>query len=324
MKTKVHIYDRKTGKLKFSITERHGRAVPRLTLEIGSTLVKRMGKKKRLSGLLYPTGTFVGGHGMVGADFTNSALEYTLFDGVELAGAKFDLAELPNSVFSECDLDGAKFRGTDLTVTSFNECSLIGADFRLADLEGTRFMDGCDLRGADLRGTRLDRLGLVAEPECLTGARVGPLASTDAPKGPDGHRMSHECANKYRDQALYLVGERPLLHIHNVGSEEAPLAVMVTDQGLFFQRGCFFGNYTDFGRALRQNFEHWDSEEQCPTHTGHEYAKIMQLALLHFAQWGPKQNTTEFTVGPAPTTKQAKPAPNWPFGFEAMQQDPVN
>ena len=127
------------------------------------------------------------------------------------------------------DLRQANLYRADLRGAYLRRAYLQGADLRGADLRRVSLrsaeLNGADLRGADLRGA--DLRGADLQGAYLQGAYL---------RGAD----------------LQLIGERPVLQISPIGSRDDVLLVYITNQGLLFQAGCFFGNEEQFIASIAE------------------------------------------------------------------------
>ena len=69
---------------------------------------------------------------LFGAEFNESTLDYSWFDGKKMKHANFNRGSLKGVNFSNCDLTGASFWETDLDGAIFDNTTLIAADFSTA------------------------------------------------------------------------------------------------------------------------------------------------------------------------------------------------
>ena len=74
-----------------------------------------------------------------------------------------------------------------------------------------------------------------------------------------------------------LIGERPILIIGNVGSDNSYLQAYNTDKGIFMKRGCFFGSLKEFKNAVE--------EKHSGTVYYNEYQNVMNFLENHFKKW---------------------------------------
>ena len=122
----------------------------------------------------------------------------------------------------------------------------VGANLDGARLDGAR-LDGARLGGASLGGAN------------LYGARL------------DGARL---------DDGSKLKGERPILQIGPIGSRCAYFVTYITDKGLRFRTGCFFGDRAEFEASLEE------------MHNGNahveEYRAALAMVEAHAKIWTPK------------------------------------
>ena len=143
---------------------------------------------------------------------------------------------------------GADLGGANLSDADLRDANLGGADLGGADLGGANLRDanlrGANLGGADLRGANL---------------RGADLGGADLGVGK-------------------LIGERPILIIGNIGSDNSYLQAYMTDNGIFIMRGCFFGSLKEFTKAVKDK------------HTGtvyfDEYKNAISFIEKHFKIWG--------------------------------------
>jgi hypothetical protein len=163
-------------------------------------------------------------------------------------------------------LSGADLRGADLG----------GADLRGAYLSGA-YLGGADLRGADLSGADL-------RGAYLSGAYLGGADLSGAYLGGADLRGAY-LSGAYVRGAAKLIGARPILQIGPIGSRRAYLSAFVTDKGLYFQTGCFFGDLAAFRAAIAK------THDSNPHAT--EYEAALHLILRHRELWGQEAAAAE-------------------------------
>jgi len=160
-----------------------------------------------------------------------------------------------SKVLFECELS-AEVQNKSLHVkTGFairraikEKANLGGANLRDAYLRGANLRDAY-LRGANLRDANLG------------GANLG---------GADLGGANLKGAGK-------LIGERPILIIGNVGSDNSYLQAYNTDKGIFMQRGCFFGSLKEFKNAVEEKHK---GTVHCD-----EYNNLINFVENHFKIW---------------------------------------
>ena len=111
------------------------------------------------------------------------------------------------------------------------------------------YLSGADLRGADLSDAYL---------------RDAYLRDADGKK-------------------LTLVGSRPVFQIGPLGSRADTLMVFLTDSGLHFRAGCFFGDLDHFRAAVLET--HGETSPHAV-----EYAAAISLAQQHARLWSGEQS----------------------------------
>jgi hypothetical protein len=180
----------------------------------------------------------------------------TLKEAVEKAvKAKINLG---GAYLREADLGGAYLRGADL-----RGANLWGADLRGADLRGA------DLRGADLREANL--WGANLREADLREANLGGAYLREADLR--GANLWGANLREKDGETILLIGERPLLIIGPIGSRSDYLSVFITDHGIYFKTGCFFGNLAEFVTKLAE------------THKQNKYADEYNAAIHTIYQW---------------------------------------
>ncbi len=151
------------------------------------------------------------GKSLKGANLIEVILEGTHLEGANLAGANLAGANLYRA-----NLAGANLEGANLAEAYLEGADLERADLAWAILEGASFYRA-NLKGAFLQGTNIERANL--EEANLEGASIK------------------------KDITLLKGG---YFTVTNIGSEQETLEVFNTNQGLYFRRGCFFGNEEKF------------------------------------------------------------------------------
>lgn len=91
------------------------------------------------------------------ANFYQSDLTGTLWDGANLAGSTLQETKLANASFVFTNLSGARLEGTDATGANFRNAWLNWAWFANAKLDGADFT-GAKMRGAQLYNTDLSKV----------------------------------------------------------------------------------------------------------------------------------------------------------------------
>ena len=82
---------------------------------------------------------------------------------------------------------------------------------------------------------------------------------------------------------LTLVGSRPVFQIGPLGSRADTLMVFLTDSGLHFRAGCFFGDLDHFRAAVLET--HGETSPHAV-----EYAAAISLAQQHARLWSGEQS----------------------------------
>jgi len=193
-------------------------------------------------------------------DFDGSFHNGSRFKSLRMKKVDFRNSDVCYSRFLYCKMRKATFNDATLTGVNFYRTDLKRADFSGAELDTVTFSD-CNLWAADFTDVDLSR---VTFHHC---AMVGMIISRD----------------------LYLVGERPFLKVSDVGSEQEPVMLFVTDKGPMVQRGCFFDTLDAFGAAVRNNSSHFDLHENKYTATGAQYLKIIELFHQHVTSFPARQ-----------------------------------
>ena len=188
-----------------------------------------------------------------GADLGGAYLGGADLAGAYLAGAYLADADLADAYLRGADLGDAYLRGVNLRDANLGGANLRGANLGGANLRGANLRDanlgGADLGGADLGGANLG--GVNLGDAYLRGVNLG-----DAGK---------------------LIGERPILIIGNVGSDNSYLQAYNTDKGIFMKRGCFFGSLKEFKNAVEEKHK---GTVHCD-----EYNNLINFVENHFKIW---------------------------------------
>ncbi|MEK6282986.1 MAG: pentapeptide repeat-containing protein [Acidobacteriota bacterium] len=94
-----------------------------------------------LRGIYFSDYSNLVGNEIFGFDFSECALHYSHFSGVQFTSSVFRNADILYSEFSDAILDDCDFSGTNLNMTDFIHCRLENADFRNAWINEVSFED---------------------------------------------------------------------------------------------------------------------------------------------------------------------------------------
>jgi hypothetical protein len=97
--------------------------------------------KSDLRGIVFFDYSNIVANEILGFDFSDCALHYSHFSGVELTSSVFRNSDVLYSEFSDAMLDDCDFSGANLTMTDFIHCRLENADFRNAWITEVSFED---------------------------------------------------------------------------------------------------------------------------------------------------------------------------------------
>ena len=125
-----------------------------------------------------------------------------------------------------------------------------------------------DLRRANLLGADLSRANLSRAD--LSGANLSRANLQEA-----------DLSGANLLGGIRLAGKRPIIQIGPIGSRVAYLCAYITDKGLYFQTGCFFGDLVQFRAAIAETH---DSNLYAT-----EYEAALHLILKHSELWGPEE-----------------------------------
>jgi len=147
-----------------------------------------------------------------------------------------DKAALEIEVSDDCEARWHLKSALEIAVkqrANLEGANLYGADLRGANLEGANLY-GADLRGADLEGAN------------LYGADL---------------------------EGIKLIGKTPIIQIAPIGSDGGCLLAYRTDQGVYMQRGCFFGIRDKFAAAVEKK------------HGDNQHGVVYRSALVMIDAW---------------------------------------
>jgi len=211
-----------------------------------------------------------------GASLVGASLDRARLDGASLAGARLDGASLDGARLDGASLVGARLDGARLVGARLVGASLDGARLDGARLVGAR-LDGASLDGASLVGARLD--GASLDGASLDGARLDGASLVGARL--DGANLDGaNLDGASLDGGEKLIGKRPVLQFGPIGSESRYAVAYLTDRGLRFRAGCFFGDTA----ALRAASEHRHGKG---SPHNQQYEAFIALAEAHAALWTP-------------------------------------
>ena len=151
-----------------------------------------------------------------------------------------------------------------------SESGRLGLAVKLAFRAGAD-LKGAVLRNADLRGA--DLTGAVLRDADLTGADLTGAVLRNA-----------DLKGAVLKGDTKLIGLRPILQIGPMGSRSDYFMAFVTNKGLYFRTGCFFGTLAKFRAALAKTH---DSNLH-----SQEYEAALQLVFRHAELWTPKEETS--------------------------------
>ena len=151
----------------------------------------------------------------------------------DLTGANLYGANLYGANLYGADLYGADLRGANLRYADLTSANLYGANLRYANLTGANLY-GADLTGADLTDANL------YGAKCSFGV---------------------------------LKGDRPIMQIGTIGSENGVLVAFNTEKGCHVTRGCFNGTLDKFAAAV--------TERHGTSRYGQEYTALVPF----LAEW---------------------------------------
>ena len=161
-----------------------------------------------------------------------------------------------SSILFECELDADIEKKSKSFQLGFAIKAAIKSDAYLSDADlSDAYLSDAYLRGAYLRGANLRGAD-------LRGANL---------RGADLRGADLRGAGK-------LIGNRPILVIGNVGSDNSYLQAYLTDNGIFIKRGCFFGSLKEFTKAVK--------EKHAGTVHFDEYKNVIGFVKKHFKIWG--------------------------------------